>query len=69
MPMIAIFSVFNQKEMPKDSFIVIEVPGIAINTNLDAMNLDKGYLILMKQDEEMSKFYEWHHKHIVEPFS
>ena len=68
MPMVAIFSGFNEKEMPKETFMVIEVPGMAVNANLDARNIDKGYLILMKQNEDMNKFYEWYDNCIVQPF-
>ena len=48
--------------------MVIEVPGMAVNANLDARNSDKGYLILMKQNEDMNKFYEWYDNCIVQPF-
>ena len=66
--MVAIFSWFNEKEIPTESFIVIEVPGMAANANLDTRNLDKGCLILMKQNEDLSYFYEWCEKSIVKPF-
>lgn len=66
MPMAAIFSGFNEKDMPKETIMVIKVPEMALNANLDARNIDKGYLILMKQNEDMNKFYEWHDNCIVQ---
>ena len=38
--------------------MVIEVLGIAVNSDLDARNLDNGCLILMKQNEDMNKYYD-----------
>ena len=66
--MASIFSGFNYNETQNEIIIVIEAPGIAVNANLDVKNLDKSYLILMKQNEDMKKFDEWYDKCIVEPF-
>ena len=48
--------------------MMIDVPWMVTIANLDARNLDKVYLILMKQNEDVRKFYKWNEKLIVEPF-
>ena len=58
MPRVAFFSSFNKKEITKERLIEIEVLGMDLSTNLDARNVSKGYLILMKYNEYMKQFYE-----------
>ena len=53
---VEIFSGFNEKEIPTDSFMVIEVLGTSDDANLDNKNINKDYLILMKQNEDTIKF-------------
>ena len=40
MPIVAIFSSFNDKEMPKESFIVTDVLQITASTIMDVRNID-----------------------------
>ena len=56
--MVAIFSGFIDKEIPKESFIVIEVLRITVNKNLDARNIERGNMVLMKQDKDIINFFE-----------
>ena len=48
MSMVAIFSFFNEKDITKKSLMETEVPGMSLSTNLDARNVGKGYLLLIK---------------------
>ena len=56
--MIDLFSSFNEKQMPMEILMTKEVPWMSVRTNLDARNVDKEYLILMKQNEDVKQFYE-----------
>ena len=68
LPMTAIFCGLSQEEMPEDGFIVLEVEGMNINANLDARTEEKGYIVLMRQNEKMDQFFDWYDNTIVHPY-
>ena len=68
MPMVAIFSGFSETEMPSDGFIVLEVQGMSMNANLDDRSSEVGYIVMLKQDENMDNFFEWYDEVIVYPY-
>ena len=54
--------------MPEDGFIVLEVEGMNINANLDARTDEKGYIVLMRQNEKMDQFFDWYDNNVVHPY-
>ena len=59
---------FSETEMPSDGFIVLEVQGVSINANLDARSSEVGYIVMLKQEENMDRFFEWYDEVIVYPY-
>ena len=66
--MVAIFSGFSEREMTEKRFVVIEVEGMCINSNLEARSSQVGYLVMTRQNENMDHFFYWYDDEIVNKY-
>ena len=66
--MVGIFSGLSATEMPKDSFLVIEVKGMCVNSHLDVRSKENGYIVFLKSNEKMDQYFEWYDTNILYPY-
>ena len=62
LPIVIIYSGFNDLEMPKEDFYVCEIPGMTVNAHLDIRNQDMGYVCFMRKGVKQIRFFDWYEK-------
>ncbi len=67
LPMVQLYTGFDDSEMPVDRLIVLEVEGMTVNANLDARMEGVGYIVFKRQGTSMAEFYEWYENEVVYP--
>ena len=65
LPMVQLYTGFDESEMPKDRLIVLEVEGMTVNANLDARMEGLGYILFKRQGTSMAEVYEWYENEVV----
>ena len=56
-PLVLIFIGFSKLEMPEKPFIVVEIRGMCINSNIDTRSLEVSYIVLFRK-KDMQSFFE-----------
>lgn len=67
-PMVGIFSGLSSTEMPTESFLVIEVKGMCVNSHLDVRSKENGYIVFLRSNEKMDQYFEWYDTNILYPY-
>ena len=65
LPMVQLYTGFDDSEMPIDRLIVLEVEGMNVNANLDARMDGVGYILFKRQGIPMAEVYEWYENEVV----
>ena len=66
-PLVGIFSGFSRQKIPFDSFVVIEVKGMCVNSHLEVRCKEIGYVVLLRSNEKMDQFFEWCDNNVLCP--
>jgi hypothetical protein len=65
LPMVQLYTGFDDSEMPVDRLIVLEVEGMNVNANLDAHMEGVGYILFKQEGIPMAEVYEWYENEVV----
>ena len=66
-PICILVSNLNQQELPSDDFIVVPIPGLAVNGHIDPRCEEVGYLCLMGQNVSQKRFFDWFYEKVTIP--